>query len=93
MSIEVDQSTLQSLRRTLDSASTDLEGTAGSAPGSVDAGAMSAVINGLLSKLAESAGELSTGLMAASAGVAGSAEDYWITEDSVSDRFNMSGPR
>lgn len=67
--IDVDLSVLESVAEDLDTGAAGLEDLAGSVPGTVDAGPMSAVVASMLGQVVDSAGNVSVALSGAADGV------------------------
>jgi uncharacterized protein YukE len=88
MTLYVDHHALDGIARALDQAGADLDATSTSVPGDVDAGEGAAAIHGILARMTEDAGELVTGLSAASAAVTQANTAYTTQDVATADASN-----
>jgi hypothetical protein len=82
--VTIDPERIRGIGTTLDDAAEAIEALGASAPSSVDAGIMSGVVHGLLSKMTESTGNVSTALRAVADSVEGSRSRWWDADDHAS---------
>jgi hypothetical protein len=90
MSFTVDIDGLQRISSSLTSASTAIDGTASRAPGTVDAGIMSAFVSELVASLTDSSAELSVGLVAAADSLNATCDSYEASDQTVAERVTIT---
>jgi len=90
MTLYVDHQALDGIAKALDQAGADLDATSTSAPGDVDAREGAAAILGILAKMTEDAGELVTGLSAASTAVTQANTAYTTQDVATADASNST---
>jgi hypothetical protein len=93
VTIELSWATAEAIAGDLDAARSRLDGTAGSAPGSVDAGDATALITQMVATVTQSAAGLSEGLGAAGRKVLSSASSLMNADDAAQQTFRSSGER
>jgi hypothetical protein len=89
MTIDLTWATAESIASSLDTARTELDGTAGSAPSGVDAGEATALVNQLVARVTQSAAGLSEGLGTASGKVRMSAASFLNVDLGVQQGFQL----
>lgn len=77
MNVKISEAVVGRIRDSVDSGRNGIENTAASAPKSVDAGELSAMMNGMLSKLTDSAGTISEVLSVVRDRVDDAAANFW----------------
>ncbi|MGH3350898.1 MAG: hypothetical protein ACRDPS_09560 [Nocardioides sp.] len=80
MSVKISHAVVTSVRGSVDKGRDAIEGTASSAPKSVDAGEMSAMMNGMLSKITDSAATVSDLLAVVGDRVDDAARNFWTVD-------------
>ena len=83
---------LSDIRGELGKGSDALEGTGGSAPRGIDAGEMTAMLTGMMSKVVDQAAALSEGLSGVSAQVGEADTHFWETDEDVSTSYGGGRP-
>jgi hypothetical protein len=91
--VHVPPGTLAAIRGFLDTAATDVEGTAGSAPTAVDGGDMTPLLTAMLATLVDNAATMSEGLTLTSAQVGDTDADFWTSDSDVASTFAGGGAR
>lgn len=89
--VQVPTATLDAIRALLANARSSVEGTATSAPTTVDGGDMTPLLTAMLSKLTDSTASLSEGLAAISDQVDDAEADFWTTDAAVDTTFTRGG--
>lgn len=77
MNVKISEAVLGRIRESMDHGRNRIEDTASSAPKSVDAGELSAMMHGMLSKLTDSAGTISEVLSVVRDRVDDAAANFW----------------
>lgn len=90
MTLYVDRQALDGIAKALAHAGAALDATSTSAPGDVDAGDGTAAILGIMAKMTEDAGELVTGLSAASTAVTQANTAYTTQDVATADATNSA---
>jgi hypothetical protein len=84
---------LEEVRSALSDGRATIEDVAGSAPASVDAGEMTAMILGMLAKVVDNAATVSEALAAVGAQVAEAEAEFWEVDTSEALRYKVEGLR
>lgn len=90
--VQVSAAALAAVRGELSSGRSGLEGVAASAPASVDAGEMTAMILGMLGRVVDNAAAVSDGVAAVSAEVNVVEATYWDVDTDVAARYQGPQP-
>lgn len=89
MSLDVDLEVLSEISTGLRKGATAIERTSESAPRSVDAGVMTSLVDAIMGKVTESAGNLSTALSASAENLDRTRVSYARTDEHVGQRLAM----
>jgi hypothetical protein len=85
--LQVPAATLAEIRAELGRGRSALEDCGSSAPGGVDAGDVTAILTGMLSKVLDSAAAMSEGLAGVSSQVGEAGTTFWETDASVATSY------
>lgn len=91
--LQVSAATLAEIRAELGKGRDALEGSGSSAPRGIDAGDLTAMLTGMLSKVLDSAATMSQGLACVSDQVAEAGTAFWETDADVASRYGSGVPR
>jgi hypothetical protein len=90
--LSVPPGVLSDIQGELGKGSDAIEGTAGSAPRAIDAGEMTAMLTGMMSKVLDQAAALSEGLSGVCAQVGEADTHFWETDEDVSTSYGGGRP-
>lgn len=91
--LNIPAAVLEEVRSALADGRTAIEDVAGSAPASVDAGEMTAMILGMLARVVDNAATVSEGLSAVADQVAEAEAEFWEVDTSEALRYRVEGLR
>lgn len=90
--IDISAATLGSIRSSLGRGRTEVEETAGSAPGGIDAGDVSTVLNAMVNKAVDQAAALSEVLSVVGEQVEEAGADFWAQDDRAGQAIGGGTP-
>ncbi|MGH3361246.1 MAG: hypothetical protein ACRDOM_02190 [Nocardioides sp.] len=91
--LQVSPATLARIRSDLGKGREALEGSASSAPSGIDAGEMTAMLTGMMSKVVDNAAAVSEALGGMSAQVSGTGAHFWEVDADVAADYRGQVPR
>ncbi len=89
--LTVPATTLSEIRNELGKGRSALEDTASSVPSGIDAGDLTAMVTGMMSKVIERAAEVSEGLAGISGQVAEAGSHFWEVDADVATTYGGTG--